>query len=173
MSGLAMHPLRNPARRLLQRAQRGAAIVELTVVLAFFFVPLLLLMLEFGRLVQTYKTLVHQTSQTARYLSVQLPGQQHDTARCLFLVGETLDSCNSSAYLLPGLSSPDFELEIADASQEGEQKSWPVSSEASARRLNLVTVTARGYPYAFTFSQLIGLPSVTLPTVSATYRQVN
>lgn len=173
MKGRIDHPTGSRAWPPCARWQRGTAIVELAVVLVVFFVPLLLLMIEVARLVQTYKTLVHQTNMAARYLSVQLPGQQHDTARCLFLVGEALDSCNSSAYVLPGLSSPDFVLEIADASQAGEQKSWPVSSEASARRLNLVTVTARGYPYAFTFSQLIGLPSVTLPTVSATYRQVN
>ena len=161
------------AKRLPKGMQRGAAIVELTVVLVFFFIPLLLLMVEFGRLVQTYKTLVHQVNHTARYLSTQLPGEQHDRARCLFLSGDAVDSCDSSTYVLPGLVTSDFVLEIADASQGGEQQNWPVGSDTGARRLNLVTVTARGYPYAFTFFQLLGVPSVTLPTAGATYRQVN
>ena len=154
-------------------AQRGAAIVELTVVLVFFFFPVLMAMIEFARLVQTYKTLVHQVNHTARYLSVQLPGQNRDTARCLFLTAQAVASCNSADNVLPGLVTSDFALHISDASDGGVQNAWPVSSVAGARRLNLVTVSAQGYPYTFTFADIFGLPSLTLPTVSATYRQVN
>ena len=155
------------------RAQQGAAIVELTVVLVFFFFPVLMAMIEFARLVQTYKTLVHQVNHTARYLSVQSPGQNRATAQCLFLTSQAVASCNSSDNVLPGFVASDFALRIADASDGGVQNAWPVSSSAGSRRLNLVTVSAQGYPYSFTFSDIFGLPSLTLPTVSATYRQVN
>jgi hypothetical protein len=153
-------------------AQRGSAIVELTVVLVFLMVPLLMLMIEFGRLVQTYKTLVHQTNTTARYLSVQAPGQAYDKARCLFLSGQPVTDCDSTTYVLPGLVTTDFQLQMTDASLGGDHANWPLDSATGARRINLVTVSAKGYPYVFSFFDIFGLTSVTLPTVSATYRQV-
>ena len=173
MTSSARHLPPSRGDRARGHAQQGAAIVELTVVLVFLLIPLLMLMVEFARLVQTYKTLVHQANHTARYLSVRQPGQAHDTARCLFLTGQAVDSCDSSAYVLPGLVTSDFVLRIADASQGGVQKDWPVDAANGARRLNLVTVSASRYPYALTFFPLFDLPSLTLPTVTVTYRQVN
>ena len=46
--------------------QSGAALVELTVVLALFMVPLLMGLVEAGRLIYTYEILVHQAHHTAR-----------------------------------------------------------------------------------------------------------
>lgn len=153
---------------VLNRAdQGGAALVELMVVLVLFMVPLLLGVIEAGRLIYTYKTLVIQTHHAARYLSVQAPGINYATAECLFKTGILQASCPTTPPLLPGFSDPTFQLTIQETTN------IPVGVAPYSSSVNVVTITANHYPYTFTFSDLFGLPSLAIKTVSVTYRQAN
>lgn len=153
--------------------QSGAALVELTVVLALFMVPLLLGLVEAGRLIYTYKILVHQTHHTARYLSVQAPGQNHPTALCLFKTGQVQSTCLASDALLPGFNDPSFVLTIEDASNNASKKSMANAASSPNSHINVTTVTATAYPYTFVFSDLFGASSLSFGPVSASFRQVN
>ena len=160
-------PIRN------RRNQGGAALVELVIVLVLFMVPLLLGVIEVGRLIYTYKTLVHQAHHTARYLSVQVPGQNHASAICLFKTGKLQDTCLASESLLPGFNNVKFELTIGDASNSAGQKGISTGNASYPAHVNVVTITANQYPYTFTFSDLFNAPSMVFGPVSSTYRQVN
>ena len=162
------HPLARPVR-----LQAGAALVELTVVLALFMVPLLLGLVEAGRLIYTYKILVHQAHHTARYLSVQAPGQNHPTALCLFKTGQVQSTCLGSDNLLPGFSDASFVLTIEDASNNAGKKNVANAASSPNSHMNVTTVTATAYPYTFVFSDLFGGPSVSFGPVSASFRQVH
>lgn len=156
-----------------RRRQGGAALVELTVVLVFLMVPLLLGVIEAGRLIYTYKTLVHQAHHAARYLSVQAPGLNHESAKCLFKTGKLQATCLAQDALLSGFNAASFELSIDDASTSSAQKGISTGNATYPTAVNVVTITANKYPYTFTFSDLFGLPSMAFGPVSATYRQVN
>ncbi|PUE13821.1 hypothetical protein B9Z48_14330 [Limnohabitans sp. WS1] len=167
---------RSQHRHLLShpvRLQAGAALVELTVVLALFMVPLLLGLVEAGRLIYTYKILVHQAHHTARYLSVQAPGQNHATALCLFKTGYAQSTCLASDALLPGFNDASFVLTIDDASNNAVKKSIANAASSPNSHLNVTTVTATAYPYTFVFSDLFGGPSLSFGPVSASFRQVH
>jgi Flp pilus assembly protein TadG len=153
--------------------QSGAALVELTVVLVFFMVPLLMGVIEAGRLIYTYKTLVHQVHHTARYLSVQAPGQNQDVAKCLFKTGKLQNTCEDAEALLPGFKNGTFELTIEDAANASTKKGISTGNATYPATVNVVTITANKYPYTFTFSDLFNMPSLAFGPVSATFRQVN
>lgn len=151
--------------------QRGVAIVEMTIVIAFLLVPAIVVMVEAVRLFQAYRTLVQQVNVAARYLSVQAPGQGHDQARCIFRTGHTPEDCATRPPLLGGLDAAGFSLSIEDASSAG--SAFLDSYSASGNlRLNTVSVTAAGYRHAFVLVTHLGLDSVEIPAVSAIYRQV-
>ena len=156
-----------------RRNQCGAALVELTVVLVFFMVPLLMGVIEAGRLIYTYKTIVHQTHHTSRYLSVQAPGQNHDIAVCLFKTGKIQSTCSASDALLPGFNDASFELSIEDAASVSAKKGISTGNATYPAAVNVVTITANKYPYIFTFSDLFNMPSMAFGPISATFRQVN
>ncbi|MGV0959954.1 MAG: TadE/TadG family type IV pilus assembly protein [Limnohabitans sp.] len=153
--------------------QRGAALVELTIVLVLLLVPLLLGVIEVGRLIYTYKTLVHQVHHTTRYLSVQAPGQNHESAKCLFKTGKLQATCTATDTLLSGFNAASFELTIDDASTSSAKKGIPTGDATYPTSVNVVTITANQYPYTFTFSDLFNMPSMAFGPVSATFRQVN
>lgn len=156
-----------------RRGQCGAALVELSIVLVLFMVPLLLGVIEAGRLIYTYKTLVHQTHHTARYLSVQLPGQNHASAICLFKTGKLQETCLASDSLLSGFNDAKFELTIEDASNSAYQRGISTGNATYPAHVNVVTIKANKFPYSFTFSDLFNAPSMVFGPVSSTYRQVN
>jgi len=155
------------------RLQAGAVLVELAVVLALFMVPLLLGLVEAGRLIYTYKILVHQAHHTARYLSVQAPGQNHPTALCLFKTGQVQSTCLASDNLLPGFNDASFVLTIEDASNTAAKKSIANAASSPNSHMNVTTVTATAYPYTFVFSDLFGGPTLSFGPVSASFRQVH
>lgn len=139
--------------------QGGAVLVELTMILALFMVPILLCLVEAGRLIYTYKVLVHQVHHTARYLSVQSPGSNLDQAVCLFKTGQV--PCSGSVLLLPGFND-NFKLTIEESTGSMNQVG-----------VRVVTVTANAYAHSFVFSDLFGAPSMSFRPISASFRQVN
>lgn len=155
------------------KRQRGAALVELALAMVFFYFPLLMGVVEVSRLVQAYKTLVHQVGHTARYLSVQPPGQGHDQVNCLFKTGQPISNCDSSQDLLPGFSNASFVVTIDDATTSSIRLNWSAGTAAGSPKLNLVTVTANAYTHQFMFGQVFDLYTLVFPAISATYRQVN
>lgn len=155
------------------RPQSGAALVELTLVLALFMVPLLMGLVEAGRLIYTYKILVHQAHHTARYLSAQAPGQNHAMALCLFKTGQAQSTCLASEALLPGFNEAQFVLTIEDASNNAAKKNMANLASSPSSHMNVTTVTARAYPYTFVFYDLFGASSLSFGPVSASFRQVN
>ena len=156
-----------------RRNQGGAALVELVIVLVLFMVPLLLGVIEVGRLIYTYKTLVHQAHHTARYLSVQVPGENHATAKCLFKTGKLQNTCSDADSLFTGLNDATFELTIEDASNSAAKKGISTGSATYPANVNVVTITANKYPYTFIFSDLFNASAMVFGPVSSTYRQVN
>lgn len=150
----------------VRHEQRGAALVELTVVLTLFMLPVLFGVIEMGRLIYTYKTLVHQTHHTARYLSVQAPGENLILANCLFKTGNLQSTCVDSDALLPGFNSGTLELTIQNGGISTGDGTYPVS-------FNVVAVTVNKYPHKFIFSDLFNMSSMAFGPVSATFRQVN
>ncbi|MGV1046074.1 TadE/TadG family type IV pilus assembly protein [Limnohabitans sp.] len=156
-----------------KKSQSGAAIVELTIVLVFVLIPLLLAVLEFARLMYAYKTLVHQVNHTARYLSVQLPGLNHDKAICLLKTGQAVAPCSAADDLLKAFGDADFQVLISDSSNSALHAQWETSTLAVSSHINLVTVSAQNFSYSFDFSKLFGDLAIKFSPVSATYRQVN
>jgi TadE-like protein len=154
-----------------RRQQSGAALVELTIVLALFMVPLLMGLIEVSRLIYAYKTIVHQVHHTARYLSVQAPGQNWDFAKCLFKTGKLQSTCVDEDALLPGMKN--VELTIEDAADSTSKRGISTGDTSYPSSVNVVTVTANKYPHQFIFSDLFSISSVIFGPVSATFRQVN
>ncbi|WP_089956403.1 TadE family protein [Limnohabitans sp. 2KL-3] len=154
--------------------QNGVAFIELTIVLALFLVPLLIIVIEAGRLLYTYKTLVHQTRNTARYLSVQVPGQNHELAKCLFKTGKLVSNCNDADLLLPGFDNPKFEFSITDSNNNSSQnRGIPVGNSTYPVNLNIVTVSANKYPFKFIFQNLLKDNYLYFGMIGSTFRQVN
>lgn len=158
---------------LSRHNQCGAALVELTIVLVLFLVPLLIGVIEVGRLIYTYKTIVHQVHHTARYLSVQEPGTNLDAAICLFKTGKLEYSCLSSDELLMGFRDSTFDLSIEDAGSSNAKRGISTGNASYPASVNVVTVTANNYPHKFIFTDFLNLNSVVFGPVSATFRQVN
>lgn len=158
---------------MIKKSQSGAAIVELTIVLVFVLIPLLLAVLEFARLMYAYKTLVHQVNHTARYLSLQMPGLNHDKATCLLKTGQAVSPCSADNDLLKAFGDPDFEVLISDSSNSPLHAQWETSTLSVSSHINLVTVSAKNFSYSFDFSKLFGEHAIQFSPVSATYRQVN
>lgn len=156
-----------------RKSESGAAIIELTIVLVFIFIPILLGVIEFSRLMFAYKTIVHQVNHTARYLSVQMPGVNHDKAICLLKTGQPVSPCDPSAYLLTSFGVDDFQVVIDDSSSSTNHLQWETSTGVVSSHINLVSVSAKNFTYSFEFSRLFGDYSIKFSPIAATYRQVN
>lgn len=142
-----------------RQTQRGTAAVEFAMLL----VPMLLLafgVIEYGRAVYHYNTLVKSVRSAVRLMSVYSPDSpDYSThmaeARCLAVYGNA--NCTGPT-LVPSLSTS--QVKICD------RKSWSDcsgSSQASYRNvttgsgtINLVAIRVSGYSFPF-----IGLPLVT------------
>jgi hypothetical protein len=148
------------------RWQRGVAAVE-AALLAF---PLLILafgIVDGGRALYEYNTLVKAARDSARYLSTVGPGQRYDEARCLAVTGTT--DC-SAPRLADGLTEANVEICDADACPLT-HRAVPADGNGGPATgvINLVTVRISNYQ----FVSFVGLPfpSIVFDPVSATMRQ--
>lgn len=156
------HPKRSSAPVL--RKQRGAVLIELVIVLVLFIFPIFMGVIEIGRLVYTYKTIVHQLHHSARYLSLQMPGVNQETAICLFKTGRPMSSCGVADALSPEFHEVNLTISYSEVS---------VGSVAYPNYANVVTFTASNFQYNFIFSKLFNIPSLTLGSINSSFRLVN
>lgn len=87
------------------RSQSGAAVLEFAL-LMLVLVTLMLLGIEYARLVQQYDALTQGARAAARYASTQAPGTHTLEAKCLAITGSSGTSgsdCSGSA-IVPGLT---------------------------------------------------------------------
>lgn len=133
------------------RSQRGAAILELAVML-----PILVAMVfgitEYGRAIYSYDTLAKSARTAARHLTQRGAGDSiaQQEARCLAVTGDYTSAggivtCDGSA-LLPGLTTAMVEIcDAHDASLCPGQDHAAVSTGSGVA--NLVTVRITAYPF--------------------------
>lgn len=139
------------------RNQKGAALVELALVL-----PLLLVMTfvvtEFGRALYQYNTITKGVRDAVRYLTTQTPnsGSAVTAARNLVVYGTTTAG---STPLARGLTTA-----MVNAS-------WPAPTGTNPP-IATVTVSVSGYAFQSIFATAFGLPFGTVPysTITATMR---
>ena len=154
-----------PRRHGAWRCQRGSAAVEF----AIFLLPLLLLafgIVEYGRAIYNYNTLVKSVRASVRLLSSPSPDNEaypamQANARCLAVYGNV--DCLGPT-LLPNLSV--VQIKICDRKtwsdcKESDQGSFR-SVPTGMGTIHLVSVRVQGYQFPF-----IGLPLVTTaPTMT-------
>ncbi len=150
-----------------ERWQRGVAAVEA----ALLAIPLLILafgIVDGGRALYEYNTLVKAARDSARYLSTVGPGQRYPEARCLAVTGTT--DCNAPP-LADGLTEANVDICDADACP-GTHRAIPADGNGEGPAtgvINLVTVRISNYQ----FVSFVGLPvpSIVFDPISATMRQ--
>lgn len=132
---------------------KGVAAVELAILL----IPLVLLtlgLMEFGRALYSYNTLVKSARESVRYLSMHTRGTHEAQARCLAVHGNT--ACSGDP-VLPELDTGMVTIDYALAVPTGYGS------------IDLVSVTIHGYPFA----TLTSLPvtSLAFGPIGSTMRQ--
>ncbi len=160
----------------------GAVLVELALLLPILFF-LTLASVEFSQAIAAYKVIVNQVRNAARYLSTEAPGTGYTEAACLLTNGNPSSAkpCTGS-LLLPGFSSSGFSVTVADAinspTTQSAQRTTADLTVTTATTINLVTVTASGYPHTLYFSGFLSgvvgnATSLTFGPISMTMRQIN
>lgn len=164
---MSMYTVPSIKRRISQpmcKRQRGAVFIELVIVMVFFVFPIFMGVIEIGRLIYTYKTVVHQVHHTARYLSLQMPGSNYDVATCLFKTARPTSTC---------LADDALSVEFNDAQISISRQEISVGNAVYPNYANAVTFKVENFPYNFIFSDLLNIPSIIFSPISSTYRQVN
>lgn len=148
-------------RRLAIKRQRGAAALEFALVL----IPLLVLafgVVEYGRTIYYYDTVVKSVRAAARYISPHNPADAAafavaaSNARCLAVYGKTACSV-SDTPLAPGLSTANVKIcskaSVTECPGMLGSDVQNVSTGTDTGTINLVVVRIEGYQFGF-----LGLP---------------
>jgi Flp pilus assembly protein TadG len=126
--------------RKIQDSQRGAALVELALVM-----PLLLILTmittEFGRVIYQYNLLTKSVRDSVRYLSVQTPGTHTAEAQNLISYGRTTAT---GTPLVPGLTAANVAVPV-----------W--ATQGSAPIINTVTVRVQNFCFRPLFTSVFGV----------------
>ncbi len=189
MTNMNRKPGFHPSRP--RPSQRGTATIELAILA----VPLLMLVfgvVEYGRAIYQYNTLVKSVRNAARYLTAETPGHGHIEAKNLAVCGY-IDCADVDADpLVPGLTTS--MVRICDATTiadcPGEEHSGVATGTPSSPvgTVNLVTVKITqpdninvGYRFQPIFSSFmlglvggqvsIGAPSMAFDPIKITMRQ--
>ena len=161
----------SPLRSVKRASTRGVAAVEFALLL----IPLLILVfgvIEFGRALFQYNTLVKAVRDSARFLSVESPSDASyplAQARCLAVYGNT--AC-AGVPLVSGLTTAMVEVcNPVDASDcPGENFSAVATGFGS---INLVTVKIVGYPFkSLSLPFVPSLDSIVFGPIHTTMRQI-
>ncbi len=163
-----------------RRQQRGAVLVELSLVLPILLI-LTLATVEFAQAMAAYKVVVLQVRLATRYLSAKAPGTGQAEARCLLTHGVATPGGNcTGTALMPGLVATGFTVTVSDAlsapTTHRAQRTSSDSTVTSATTINLVTVTASGFRYHLNFAAFLsgilgGSPTFDFAPISMTMRQ--
>lgn len=143
----------------MNKRQRGVAIVEFALMLPFLLL-LTFITTEFGRAIWQYNTLAKSVRDSARYLSLQTPGDTAAiaTARNLTVYGKP-NPTDADSPLAPGLST----THVPDPT-------WvPAGSEPV---INTVTIRISGYTFTPMVTSVFGqaFATITFSDISATMR---
>jgi Flp pilus assembly protein TadG len=157
----------------LYKEQRGAALVELAIVMVVL-LTITFGITEFGRAIYQYNTLAKSARDAARYLSTkgQTDTDAKAAAKCLAVFGKPFygdPTCGgSTSTLAPGLTIA--MVSVCDA------LACPTthSAQGTAPVVNLVTVTIGGAatPYTFASAVSFAVPDIPFGEISVTMRQV-
>lgn len=138
------------------RHRRGAALVELALVIPFLLV-MALLVAEFGRAIYQYNLLVKSVRDAARYMTMQTPGTHVAEAKNLVVYGTV---STGTTALAPGLTTA-----MVSAA-------WPAAQIGTNPPISTVTVTISGYTFRSMWPSVFGLPfgTVRYSDITATMR---
>jgi Flp pilus assembly protein TadG len=138
------------------RSERGAALVELALVIPLLLV-MALLVAEFGRAIYQYNLLVKSVRDATRYLAMQTPGTHVTEAKNLVVYGST---ASGTTPLAPGLTTA-----MVSAA-------WPAAQVGTNPPISIVTVTVSGYSFRSMWPSVLGLPfgTVAYSDITATMR---
>lgn len=166
-------------RPLRPRAQHGAVLVELALVLPLL-VFLLLATVEFAQALASYQVVLKQVRAAARHLSTRAPGNGHVEAECLLRTGRLSASlpCGGPVVLPPSANPLGVRVEDAlNAPSTHRARSTATdASSLGAVTVNLVTVTVTGFSHPLHFAGLLrpatgGAAALPFGPISMTLRQ--
>jgi len=147
----------------MKNRQMGVAIVEFALVLPFLLL-LTFITTEFGRAIWQYNTLTKSVRDSARYLSIQTPGDlvAIEKARNLTVYGKPVLTAN-----LNGTEKP---LAIGLSTSNVPAPTWQTAGSGPV--INTVTIRITGYTFNSMFATAFGVPfgAITFSDITATMR---